>query len=318
MYATLLMVLLLPVGLQEADPEGDYRQEYAHYDDLTKIADPAERAEAFLDFVDQGFDDRLIGGVQAGIQMGIEELAGAGRLDEMYPLAERWDSQTGDLTGTAMSLQSAAAAGDSENIVKYGEIIYEVNPIVDIAEILAQSYSALGNEDRYLEYAGIVVEEKGIAGAFDHAYNLFLAESDDLDAAADWARKLKALPSAPSGVSAAEWRNLGIEFQRTIARAEFEGGRYQNAIREYQALAGMDRSQRAISNFYLGRSYFELGGPSNVNLALSRFADAAVLNDPTYSDPAMTMVYDIYETNTGGTREGINENVMNAARARMR
>ena len=54
-----------------------------------------------------------------------------------------------------------------------------------------------------------------------------------------------------------------------------------------------------------------------MNQALARFADAAVLNDPNVSDAAMTMVEEIYTTHTG-TLEGIDENVLDAARERMR
>ena len=315
MYQALLMVLLLPLGLQESDEAQQYRQDYAQYEDIVAMTDTVERATAFMDFVDQGFDDRLIGVVAVGIQTALEELSG----DVLYPLGDRWDAQTGAVTGAVRSLQSAAGAGDHANIVKYGEIVYAANPITEIAEILAGSNSALGNNDKYLEYANVVIEDKGVAESFDFAYNIFQQErsTENWDAAAGWANRLKALSAAPPGVSVADWRNMGIEFQRSIARAEFEGERYPNAITQYRMLADMDRSLRAISNIYMGRSHFAIGGPDQVNQALARFADAAVLNDPNVSDAAMTMVEEIYTTNTG-TLERIDENVLDAARERMR
>jgi hypothetical protein len=108
---------------------------------------------------------------------------------------------------------------------------------------------------------------------------------------------------------------MQLDFQRTIARADFEGGRHEDAIREYQALQGMDPSLRAMANYYMGRSYFALGGSENLNLALLRFADAGVLGDATYSSPSMEMVYSIYEANIG-SREGLEENVLDPARER--
>ncbi len=111
---------------------------------------------------------------------------------------------------------------------------------------------------------------------------------------------------------------MEIEFQRSVASAEFEGGRFQNAISEYRALAGMDRGQRAISNLFMCRSHLEIGGPDQINQAMARCADAAVLNDVTYSGPARALVEQIYTTNTGGTLEGFDDNVMAPARARMR
>jgi tetratricopeptide (TPR) repeat protein len=319
MYQVLLLVLLLPMGLQEEDPDAQYREDFTQYEEIAAIADHAERATQFMDWVDVGFDDRLLGAVEGGIQTSLEGLVAAADLDALYPLADRWDEQTGALTGAAQSLQSAAAAVDHENSVKYGEIIYAANPVVEIARFLAVSYMALGNNDEYLAYANVTIDAQGVAEAFDFAYSIYQQEQigSNWDEAAEWATRIKALPSAPNGVTAAEWRDMGIDFQRTIARAEFEGGRWEAAIREYQALAGLDRDQRAISNFFMGRCYFELGGPVNVNLAMERFADAAVLNDETYSEPSRTMVDEIYSLNTEGDLSLLDEVVLVPARARM-
>ena len=321
MHVTLLMVLLLPMaGWQEPDVEAAYRADYAKFTDISNLADPADRATQFMDFQDAGFDERLAEFVPGGIQNALIELTEAQRADELYPLADRWDTQTGANTGTAIALQAAVTAQNPEMIVNYGETIYVDNPVVDIAEILAVNYSALDDNEKFLEYANVVIVERGVADSFQFSYNIFQQELDaeDWEEAADWASRLMALGSAPDGVSAAEWRNMGLEFQRTVARAEYEGGRWQAAIREYRTLSGLNRDQRAISNFYMGRSYFELGGATNVNLAMERFADAAVLNDPLYSDPAETMVREIYGVNTGGDFTSLNTQVMAPARARMR
>ena len=318
MYQALLLVLLLPMGLQEEDPDAEYREDFTQYEEIGAIADPAERVTRFMDFADQGFDDRLLGAVEGGIQAAMEALALPGT-DALYPLADRWDEQTGGVTGAALSLQTAAAGGDQENIVKYGEIIYAVNPIVEIADVIARSYSALGNNEMYLEFADIVISEKGVADAFDFSYDIYEKELavPNWGTAADWAMRLAALGSAPAGVTSGEWLDMGQGFQTTIARAEFEGGRWEAAIREYQTLAGLDRDQRAISNFYMGRCYFELGGSTNVNLALERFADAAVLNDATYSEPSRAMVEEIFVLNAGGDLSGLDDQVLAPARARM-
>ena len=105
MHVTLLMVLLLPMaGWQEPDVEADYRVDYAKFTDISNVADPVERATQFMDFVDEGFDDRLADFVQGGIQNALIELTEAQRADELYPLADRWDTQTGTDTGTAIAL----------------------------------------------------------------------------------------------------------------------------------------------------------------------------------------------------------------------
>lgn len=321
MHATLLMVLLFPLaGLQEPDVEAAYRADYAKFTDITNVADAADRATQFMDFQDVGYDDRLADFVPGGIQNALIEIVDAGEYDAVYPLADRWDTQTGTSTGAAIALQAAANAQNPEMIVKYGEIIYAENPVVDIARILAGNYSALDDNEKFLEYAHIVIEDQGVASSFDFSYNIFQQEliAENWDEAADWATRLNALDSAPDGVSATEWREMGIEFQRTIARAEYEGGRWDAAIGEYRTLSGLGRDQRAISNFYMGRSYFELGGAANVNLAMERFADAAVLNDATYSAASRTMVEEIYGLNTGGDLTALDNQVLAPARFRMR
>lgn len=316
MYATLLLVLLSPFLWQESEQAAEYRRQFAQYTDLAAISDPVERVTEFMDFVDEGFQDQLIGAVQAGIQASLEELASVGS-DELYPLADRWDAQSNGLNGAGLSLQAAAGSQNNEMIVKYGEIIYQVQPIADIADVLARSYSLLDNNEKYLEYANIIINDRGIGEAFDFAYNIFQQELavPNWETAAGWATRLNSLSSAPSGVAAAEWQGMGQEFQKTIARASYEGGRHQEAISEYRTLSAMDRDLRGEANFYMGQSYLEL---QNFNLAMQRFADASVVNDATYSGPARAMLEEIYRTNTGGTLENIEQNVRAAARARMR
>ena len=317
MYATLLLVLLSPLVWQESEEAAEYRRQHAHYTDTLGLPDDGERAKQFMDFVDEGFQDQLIGAVQAAIQESLQGLSNAGQFDALYPLADRWDKQTDELSGTAISLQAAAGSGNNEMIVKYGEIVYVVEPIVDIAEIMAVSYSALGNNAKYLEYANIVINEKGVADAFDFSYNIYQQElaAEDWAGASRWAQRLAALGSTPGGVTAAEWRGMGQDFQTTVARAHYEGDQHRDAIREFTTLAGMDRGLRGQANFYMGQSYLEL---QEFNLAMQRFADASVVNDATFSGPSRAMLEEIYRTNTGGTLENIEDNVLRAARARMR
>jgi hypothetical protein len=167
MHVTLLMVLLLPMaGWQEPDVEADYRADYAKFTDISNLADPAERATQFMDFQEEGYDERLAEFVPGGIQNALIALMEAQRADEVYPLADRWDTQTGTNTGAAIALQAAATAQNPEMIVKYGEPIYVENPVVDIAEILAENYHGLDNNEKYLEYANIVIVERGVADSF--------------------------------------------------------------------------------------------------------------------------------------------------------
>lgn len=317
MYATLLLVMLLPGVWQENPENAAYRQDYAQYTDIAAIEDLAERATQFLDFQAEGFDSRLDAYVHEGIFEALLGLYEGGQTDALYPLADRWKESTGDARAVALGFQAAAQSGDHQNIVKYGAEFYEQNPSGEIAQVLATSYKELGNTAEYTRYVDDAIDALGIPANFGFAYEMFAdrLESGDWAGAAEWAERIRSeVTSAPEGISAADWREIQTEFQSAVARAAFEAGNHRQAIAEYEALIGMDRDQRAMAYLYIGRSSLEIGAYAD---ALETFANSYVLNDPVYSDPAQAMVLEIYRTNTGGTTEGLEENVLGPARRRM-
>ena len=82
----------------------------------------------------------------------------------------------------------------------------------------AVSYNELGNNDKYLEYANVIIEEKGVGETFDFAYNIYQQELavPDWDTAAGWATRLKALTAQQAGGGGRERQNCAVPWPMQI------------------------------------------------------------------------------------------------------
>lgn len=315
MSATLLLLLLLPLPLQQQteDPEAKYRAEYAKYVELGQITDAAAQAEAYLAFLDEGFDERLLGGVLQGIQNDLTALTQEGNTAKVYELAEAWSAQgSGGIQATALAFTAAASAGDSANIVKYGEPIYEVNPDPQIALTLANSYSQLGNDAKVLEYGTISIDNLELSETWSLAYAI-LGQHDAagrLGQAATMAGKIQAgLRSAPAGVPAGQWGEIQLYLQDTIARNQFEAGRWPQAMQEWNKVLGMSpRSDKAY--YYIAECLLKT---NEVADAMNAYAKSYLL-DGGYSARSYGMLETIYKANTGGRTQGMDDVIERARR----
>ena len=118
MYQALLMVLLLPLGLQESDEAQQYRQGLCS---VRRHSGHDRHGRACHGVLWTSW-------IRASTIGSSGWLLSASRLPwrncpEMFYI--RWGTagmrRTGAVTGAVRSLQSAAGAGDHANIVKYGE-----------------------------------------------------------------------------------------------------------------------------------------------------------------------------------------------------
>ena len=318
MSATLLLLLLLPLPAQQQpteDPEAKYRAEYAKYTELSQMTDAAAQAEAYLAFLEEGFDERLLGGVLQGIQNDLAALTSAGETAKVYELADAWSAQgTGGIQATALAFTAAAGAGDSANIVKYGEPIYEVNPDPQIALTLANAYAQVGNDGKVMEYGTISIDNLELADTWSLAYAI-LGQHDAanrLGQAAAMARRLQqGLRSAPSGVSAAQWGEIQLYLQDTVARNQFAAERWPQALQEWRRVLNMSpRSDKAY--YYIAECLLKT---NEVASAMNNFAKAYLLNGG-YSARGYDMLETIYKANTGGRTQGMDD-VIEAARRQL-
>ena len=311
MYATLLLLLILPLPLGQTDAEEAYRQQYQKYTQISELADPSEQAEQYLAFLAEGFDEQLLSAVLQGMQGALQALTQAQNYDAVYDFADRWFEQRNELQPIALALEASMAASDPERIVSYGERFYESQAVPQVALVLAQSFSQIGNEGKVRQYGEIAIDNFPIDQTWNIAYGLvgqYEAGEQWSDAAA-MAKKIKSgLSSAPEGVSASEWNDIQHYLQITIAGAAYESSQWQQAIDEYSALLSMDpRNDEAY--YFIGQSELKLERVAN---SMNSFAKSYVLNGG-YSQAAYDMLRTIYGANTGGNLQGM-DNVVSDAR----
>jgi len=303
MSVMLALMLLLPLPAAQDDPEAVYREQYANYGDISQMTDLNAQATAYLEFFEGGIDERLIGPVLTGVIQDLTGLTAAGSFDAVYPLADRLASLYPDagVQAGALALEAAAQAGNSEQIVKYGEPFYERNPSPQIALMLAGAHSQLGHQDDVLKYGKIALEsgEFPIRDLFSVAYSM-LQDHDRAgreDEAFRLAKEIRAgVTSAPEGVSAQDWKMVQIYMLDLIGRSDFRAGRYSDALKSFDAILALD-DHHDKSWYFKGNSMLQMG--ASVNEACQALANAVVL-DGNYSDPARQLLESTYASNAPG------------------
>ena len=314
MSATLLLLLFLPFPGFQDDPEAAYREQYGEYTRISELTDPAAQAEEYFAFIEEGFDDRLEPFVYQGLQGDLQALTAAGNFDLVFGLAERWLAiRADDARPVALALEAANAAGNPQQVVKYGEMFYAVQAVPQVALILAQNYSQLSNAAKVREYGEIALDNFPLDQTWNLAYELVgqhEAEQNS-DEAAGLAKMLKnGLNQAPEGVSASQWDEIQRYLQNTIAGAAYEAGRWQEALQEYNTVLAMNaRSDEAY--YYIGQCQLKL---EQFAQSMDSFAKSYVL-DGDYSEAAYEMLETIYTANTGGSLEGLDNEINDARRA---
>jgi tetratricopeptide (TPR) repeat protein len=311
MYATLLLLMILPASVIQTEAEEAYRQQYQEYTQISELTDPAEQADRYLAFLEKGFDEQLLGAVLQGLQGDLQALTQAQNYDEVYRLADAWFDMRNELAPVALALEAAMASGDARQIVGYGERFYESQAVPQVALVLAQSFSEIGNAGKVREYGLIAIDNFPIEQTWSLAYELvgqYQAAEEWSDASAMASRIKDGLSSAPEGVSASEWNDIQLYLQSTIAGAAYESGQWQRAVDEYNRVLAMDpRSDEAY--YFVGQSELKLERIAN---SMNSFAKSYVL-DGSYSQAAYDMLRTIYGANTGGNLQGM-DNVIGDAR----
>lgn len=306
MSVTLALLLMLPSAvLQEAppDPDAAYREDYADYTEISQMTDPAAQCEAYLNFLDEGPDERLLEFVASGTLQCMNALSAAGSYDAVYAIADRLAMAHPPSAGLAgaIALDAAAKAGNSEMVVKYGEPYYEANPDPEIARILSQSFAQLGNQDKMVEYGHIVVDSDKFPIGDIWPIVFQVIQDDDSSGnkaeAVELARSFRsAVAAAPSDVTEEDWNGIQVYLLDMIARDDFDAGRYGAALPSFDAILALQpRNDKA--HYFKGNAMLQSGG--SVNQATQELAKAAVL-EGNYSGPAMTLLQSTFASNAPG------------------
>ena len=315
MIATLMLLLILPLPALQTEAEEAYRQQYQQYNRISELTDPAEQAGRYLAFLGMDIDERLVGPALTGLQGDLQALTQAQNFDAVYELADQWFELRNELTPIALALEAAMASGNPESIVNYGEPFYENQAVPQVALVLAQSFSQLGNAPKMREYSEIALENFPIEQTWSLAYEMVGQDeaAENWAAAAAMSKRIKdGLNAAPEGVSASQWEEIGLYLQTTIAGAAYESGQWQQAINEYNTLLAM-APQSDEAYYFIGQGELKL---ENIAESMSSFAKSYIL-DGGYSAAAYDMLRTIYGANTGGNLQGM-DNVVNDARQELR
>ena len=315
MFATIMLLLILPFPAPQTAAEEAYRQQFQEYTRISGLTDPVEQAERYLAFLEMGFDEQLLGSVLQGLQGNLQALTQAQNYDAVYELADQWFELRNELPPIALALEAAMASGTAESIVNYGEPFYQSQTEPQVALVLAQSYSQLGNAAKVREYGEIALEEFPIEQTWSLAYELVgqhEAAARWADAAAMSKRIQNGLNAAPEGVPGSQWDEIQLYLQTTVAGAAYEAGQWQQAINEYNSLLSLS-PQSDEAYYFIGQGELKL---ENIAASMSSFAKSYIL-DGGYSAAAYDMLRTIYGANTGGNLQGMN-NVIGDARQELR
>ena len=180
MFATLLLLLLLPFPVYQTDAEEAYRKQYQEYTQISEMTDPAAQAERYFAFIAEGFDDRLEPFVYQGLQGDLQALTAAGNFDKVFGLADRWigipppaDYQ---LPPVFLALQAAMAASNPQQVVNYGERFYAVQAAPELAKVLAENFLQLDNAAKVREYGEIIMDSLPIEQTWNIVYQLVVQD----------------------------------------------------------------------------------------------------------------------------------------------
>lgn len=305
--SVVLALLLLPLlPAQEEDPRVvEYREHHLRYQEIAGMEDPLARLNAALDFLEEGVTDysSLDQYVAQVALMGLQGVTGAGNFDAVYPAADRLAELYPDYSAQAgvAALQAALMADDSEQIVRYGEPFYETTPSPQIALYLARAYDQLDNRPKMLEYARIVLDsgEFPLADVFGLAYTVLQEDERNgrNEDAVELAREIRAdVPSAPAGVSAADWNSIQIYLLGLIGRNDFQAQRFRQALASYNEIVELDPCNGGAW-YFKGNSMLQVGErPVEASRALAR----AVLIEGNYTAPARELLENTATVNGPG------------------
>jgi tetratricopeptide (TPR) repeat protein len=300
---TLAMILATP-GVQQVDPDLEYREQFAEYTEIAELTDQAAQATAYLDFLEGGIDDRLLGGVVNGIIQDLAGLTQASRFDEVYSGADRLASLRPEfqLQAGALALEAAAMQGNSEQIIKYGEPFYQTNPSPQVALLLTRSYGDLQNPARMLEYGQIVLDSGAypLEEIWNIAYLILQehARNGREESAVTLARRLRReLTQAPQGVSGADWNSIQVYMLDLIGRSDFQAERWREALANFDAILALD-ARNGKAWYFKGNAMLRTANPV-VNDAALALAKATVLQG-NYAQPARSLLETTAASNAPG------------------
>ena len=290
-----LIVSLIPAGssfafYQEEEVEEEmtpeeyeaYNEQYNAYMAATEEQDPLKRGDMLLEFLakyphSKDFESYVV----TAYEQLLFSCSDNGKYQELGTLAEKWlERNPNDLQTLAYAASAAMALKDDEKSLKYLLKIYEIEPTVDRALAVAQTYDKLGNFQKYVEWCETVFTYPEYSVDYTLRFNLvqrFLKKEDLVKASAYASKTLKALDAAekPDAETQKKFRQIRRNCNHVIALNLFQEEKYKEAIKFFENALKNEKYQEGF--YYIAECYWRLMDPETAH---DYFAAAELMGGP--------------------------------------
>jgi tetratricopeptide (TPR) repeat protein len=292
---------------------GYTKEEYDEFQKALQTPDLVARGQNLVQFLKAHPESKLKENILGNIPPILNQLYQEKKMAELAPLAETFlEYQPNDLLALGVATEAYFTARDFTKAARYGELLYAQKPTPQVAQLLAQSYSELKNDAKFVSYAEKSIPEMDAKSAFFFCAKLsyYYAERKEIGKAALYCQKLLAAYAEgeiPPGYNADNWRTEKARSYAIMGRSFYERKQYGQAVSAYNnSLKNFKQNDEAY--YYLGMSYWQM---QDTNTAIKQFARAVSLNK-TYAKSAKNYLEGLYKAMHNGSLEGI-ETVLKSA-----
>ncbi|MGH9342013.1 MAG: tetratricopeptide repeat protein [Acidobacteriota bacterium] len=316
-----LMIALPAFGFAQAEPTQEAQPEYT-----------AEEYEAYQQAVSAepgAREDTILAFIQANPQSALNQYA----IGEYNQLLNTYSEQ-GQWQNLAQASDKLLAA-DAQNVaalyfgtlanyqlqqydkaIEYGEKLSSLKPDVINAFMMAMSYRALKNHEKYNEWG-----EKAIATTQPAEHYFMIPEfmniynqAQNWNKAADYAQKtldILAAVERPASSSEQEW-NQYLNQQSGVAHAilgkrAFDAGRWTTAISNYDKAVGFLSGNGAFKSeayFHIAMAQWKL---NQIDRAMKSFAISSVQASAPHAKQSRQYLETLYKSTHNGALDGLDE-----------
>ena len=287
-----LIVLLIPGGTsfafyqeeEDMTPEEyeAYNEQYEAYMAATEEQDPLKRGDMLIEFLEKypnskDFESYAV----AAYEQLLVSCAQNEQYKELEVLSEKWlERNPDDIQTIGFAASAAIKLKDDEKSLKYLLKIYEIEPTVDRALLIAQIYDEMGNFEKYVEWCEIVFTYPEYSVDYTLRYNLvqrFLGKKDMAKAGAYAEKTLEVLDAAekPDAETQKKFRTIRRNCYHILALNLFEQDKFKEAIKYFKNALNNEKYQEGF--YYIGECYWRLKDPEK---ACDFFAAAEMMDGP--------------------------------------
>ncbi|MEJ2247293.1 MAG: hypothetical protein P8Y80_14635, partial [Acidobacteriota bacterium] len=269
-----LTVLLIPgasafalfqeeVEAQTEEEYEAYMEQYNAYTAATEEPDPLKRGDMLIEFLEKypnskDFESYVVDAYNQLFFSCVQDE----KYQELEVLSEKWlERNPDDLRTLGFAASAAIKLKDNEKSLKYLQKIYEKEPTVDRALLIAQIYDEMGNFEKYVEWCEIVFTYPEYSVDYTLRFNLvqrYLDKKDIAKASSYAEQTLKALDAAekPDAETQKKFRQIRRSCYHLIGLKLYEEGKYQEAVASFKNALKNEKYQDGF--YYIGQCYWRL------------------------------------------------------------